>query len=291
VTGGERVDAERLFLENLPQIDGVIRFVCRRNHLSESDAEEFAAHVRLKLIEGNYDILRKFEGRSLFSTYLTTVVQRLFSQQREQMWGKWRPSAEAKRLGDKAITVERMLTRDGFTFSETVAALTSGNRPSYTRAEIDAICLRLPPRQPRPVIVSDEAAAAVATHGTPETELHSRTRNELARLAARALDSLMAKLDAEDQLILRMRFWSCRKVVDIAGALGIDQKKLYKRIDRLLANLRTELERAGVGRDAIRDILAHGSPDLEVAASADDDEGGKNGTASLSSAGRGTRRR
>jgi RNA polymerase sigma factor for flagellar operon FliA len=269
------VDAERLFLENLPQIDGVIRFVCRRNHLSESDAEEFAAHVRLKLIEGDYDILRKFEGRSLFSTYLTTVVQRLFSQQREQMWGKWRPSAEAKRLGDKAITLERMLTRDGFTFSESVAALTSGENPLFTRPEIEAIRLRLPPRQPRPVIVSDEAAQAVATNGTPATDLDGQSRNELARCAVRALDSLMAKLDAEDQLILRMRFWSCRKVVDIAGALGIDQKKLYKRIERLLASLRTELERAGVGREAIRDVLAHGSPDLALASWADDDGEGK----------------
>jgi RNA polymerase sigma factor for flagellar operon FliA len=269
------VDAERLFLENLPLIDGVIGFVCRRNHLSESDAEEFAAHVRLKLIEGDYDVLRKFEGRSSFSTYLTTVVQRLFFQQRVQMWGKWRPSAEAKRLGDKAITLERMLTRDGFTFSETVAALTSGDRPSYTRAEIEAIRLRLPPRQPRPVIVSDEAAQAVATNGTPATDLDGQSRNELARCAVRALDSLMAKLDAEDQVILRMRFWSCRKVVDIARVTGIDQKKLYKRIERLLMNLRTELERAGVGREAIRDVLAHGSPDLALASWADDDGEGK----------------
>jgi RNA polymerase sigma factor (sigma-70 family) len=258
------MDAERLFLENLPLIEGVIAFVCRRNHLGDADAEEFAAHVKFKLIEGNYDVLRKFEGRSTFSTYLTTVVQRMFFQQRVQMWGKWRPSAEAKRLGDKAITLERMLTRDGLSFPECVAALTSGASPAYTRAELEAFHLRLPPRQPRPVLVSDDAAQSVASGATPEEELNGRVRSDAARAAACALDGIIAGLDAEDQLILRMRFWSCRKVADIARGTGIDQKKLYKRLEKLLATLRSALERSGVDREAVLDILAHGGHDVAL---------------------------
>src|SRR5437762_8206155 len=117
---------EQFFLANLRQIERIIAFVSRRNHLRPADGEEFAAHVKLKLIEANYAVLRKFEGRSTFSTYMTTVIQRLFFQYRVQMWGKWRPSAEARRMGDKGITLERLLTRDGYTFNEVVEILTTG---------------------------------------------------------------------------------------------------------------------------------------------------------------------
>lgn len=259
------MDAERLFLDNLSLIEGVIAFVCRRNHLSDSDGEEFRAHVQLKLIEGDYDILRKFEGRSTFTTYLTTVVQRMFFQQRVQMWGKWRPSAEAKRLGDKAVTLERMLTRDGYTFAECVAALTTGSPPPYTRAELEAIHLRLPARQPRPVMVSDDAAQTVAAGATPEEELWGQSRRDSARAAACTLDDLIGAMGAEDQLILRMRFWGSRKVADIARGTGIDQKKLYKRLEKLLAVLRGGLERSGVDREIIREILVHGGQDVSLA--------------------------
>ena len=150
------MDPEELFLSNLDAIERAIAYVCHRNHLNPQDAEEFNSEVKTKLIEGNYAVLRKFEGRSAFSTYMTTVIQRLYFQWRVQMWGKWRPSAEAKRLGEKAITLERLLTRDGFTYGEALETLTTGTR-AYTREEVEAIYLRLPERQPRPVLVPSVA--------------------------------------------------------------------------------------------------------------------------------------
>src|SRR5437016_9773382 len=151
------MDPQELFLSNLDAIDRAIRYVCHRNHLAPQDAEELNSEVKAKLIDGNYAIIRKFEGRSAFSTYMTTVIQRLYFQWRVQMWGKWRPSAEAKRLGEKAITLERLLTRDGFTYREAMETLTTGTA-AYSRDEIEAIYLRLPSRQPRPVLVPAVAA-------------------------------------------------------------------------------------------------------------------------------------
>src|SRR5207302_5074667 len=141
-------------LSNLDAIDRAIAYVCHRNHLSPQEGEEFNSEVKTKLIEGNYAVLRKFEGRSSFSTYMTTVIQRLFFQYRVQMWGKWRPSAEAKRMGDKGITLERLLTRDGYTFGEVVEVLTTGAEPAFTRVELERMYIRLPSRMPRPVLVS-----------------------------------------------------------------------------------------------------------------------------------------
>jgi RNA polymerase sigma factor for flagellar operon FliA len=254
------MDPQELFLSNLDAIDRAIAYVCHRNHLSAQDGEELGSEVKTKLIEGNYAVLRKFEGRSSFSTYLTTVIQRLYFQWRVQMWGKWRPSAEAKRLGEKAITLERMLTRDGFTYSEALETLTTGTR-AYTREEVEALYLRLPERQPRPVLVSSMTPEQAPTVDA-ERELFAVERRRTARAAAAAIDEAMEGMDPEEQIIIRMRFWNGRKVPDIATALHTDAKRLYKKIDRLLETLRAALEKAGLGREAIAELLERADHEL-----------------------------
>jgi RNA polymerase sigma factor (sigma-70 family) len=259
------MDVEQFFLAHLREIEHILAFVCRRNHLDAHEAEEFGAHTKLKLIDANYAILRKFEGRSLFTTYLTTVIQRLFFQYRVQLWGKWRPSAEAKRMGDKGVTLERLLTRDGYTFAEAVETLTGGPDAVFTLAELEAMFVRLPPRMPRPMLVSDINAADVAGDGLDPSELlFKEEREQTARCAAAALDKAIGALDPEDHIILRMRFASGMKVPDIARALGLDMKKLYKRIEKLLLRLRSALEAAGLHRDAIDDLLTHGDQEVRL---------------------------
>jgi RNA polymerase sigma factor for flagellar operon FliA len=251
------MNPEERFLANVPAIERIASFYCRRMHMSEADTEDFVSYVKVELIEGDYEIIRKFEGRSSFPTYLTTVMHRLFYQYRVKEWGKWRPSAEAKRLGETAITLEKLMTRDGLTFSE--AARRMDDRPL---AELEAIHLRLPPRQPRPVLVSDEGVAEVSV--TTEDTLEIRDREKTARTAAHALDEAIATFDPEDRLILQLRFWHARRVADIAADLHLDQKKTYKRIDKLLFKLRAALERAGVSREVVEDLLTHGDQEISM---------------------------
>jgi len=258
------MEPEKLFVQNLDLINRIVSFVCRRNHLDGGESDEFASHVRFKLLEDGYSVIRKFEGRSSLSTYLTTVIQRLFYQYRVQLWGKWRPSAEAKRLGPKAITLERMLTRDDYTLSETISILTTGSGPLYTRAEIESLYVRLPARQPRPVLVTDSAVPEMVAPVAADDGVMQHHRECTARAAAQAMDEAMQSMDAEDRLILKMRFWHAKKVADIATALHIDQKKLYKRIDRLIGVLREALLRAGISRDDIGDLLAHADHSLTL---------------------------
>ena len=246
---------EDLFLENLDLIDKIVGSICRRSHVSPTDAEDLKSHVRFKLIEGNYAIIRKFEGRSSFGTYLTTVVERLHNQFRVQMWGKWRPSAVAKRMGDKGIAIERLLTRDGFTYSEVLEILTTGAEPVFTRREIEAIYARLPARQPRPVLVAESATHDIASNEHTDDALLGEERRHAARKAYSIIDDAAEGLSPEDRAILRMRFANALKVPEIAIALSVDAKKLYKRIDRLLDNLRVALEHAGVSRRIVDDIL------------------------------------
>jgi RNA polymerase sigma factor for flagellar operon FliA len=259
------MSAEERFLSNLPLIERIAASVCRRNHFDANEAEEFAAHVKFKLIDANYAIIRKFESRSTFSTYLTTVISRMFFQYRVQLWGKWRPSAEAKRLGDKGITLERMLTRDGYTLDEAVEILTTGVA-RFTRAEIDRLYARLPTRYPRMVLVSGPHIADAATPQVePDDRFVRRERRRLARTAGEIVDQSIGRFSSEDQLILRMRFSNARKVSEIARILGLDQKKVYKRIDRMLVSMRRDLEKAGIERGAIAELFARGDQELMIA--------------------------
>ena len=250
---------EDTYLLHLRTIERIAAFVARRHHLEVSEAEEFVQEVRVRLLDAAYAIIRKFEGRSSFSTYLTTVIGRLFHQWRVERWGKWRPSAEAKRLGEKAITLERLMSRDGFTFSEAVRILTTPEGSKYTVSELEAIYLRLPPRNPRPVIVSEETVPDVMTVEADAYErLESEERAHARRRALQIVDDVMSGMDAEDRLILQLRFWDCQSVPDIARTLHLDQKKLYKRFDRLFLVLRRALEDAGVHPADISGLLGGG---------------------------------
>jgi RNA polymerase sigma factor (sigma-70 family) len=253
-----------VFEQHLDEINRIVAYVCKRNHLAPQDCDDFRQQVHLKLLEDDCAVLGKFEGRSSLSTYLTTVIQRIFSQHRVHLWGKWRPSAEAKRLGDKAITIERMTTRDDYTLHETINILTTHAGATFTRAQIEALYVRLPPRQPRPILVADNAIPEVESAGAADDDVMQKHREYTARAMAKAMEPAIEKMDPEDRVILKMRFWHAAKVPDIAAALHLDQKKLYKRIEKLSATLGETLQRAGFGRDDAAELLAHGDHNLTL---------------------------
>jgi RNA polymerase sigma factor for flagellar operon FliA len=259
------MSAEDTYLEHLRTIERIAAFVARKSHLNGDECTEFTQEVRVRLLEDDYAVIRKFEGRSSFSTYLTTVIMRLFHQWRVEQWGKWRPSAEAKRLGDKAITLERLLTRDGFTLQEAVKVLTTPGGSQYTVAELEAIYVRLPLRNPRPILVSDDLLPdAIAVDGDAGDRLESRERARTARHAAVTMDDLLGHMDAEDRLILQMRFWEALKVPEIARTLHIEQKKLYKRLEKLFGTLRRGLESAGVSKRDVGTLLSRADQEISL---------------------------
>lgn len=255
---------EERYLEYLKTIERIAAYVARRNHLNPSDVEEFVQETRVRLFEHDYDIIRKFEERSSFETYLNTVIRRLFQEWRTKQWGKWRPSAEAKRLGDKAIHLERLLSRDGLTWSEAKGMLTTGSSP-YTVSELEAIYVRLPPRMPRTTMVADDTVPdTISVEPDAFDRLEADDRTRVLRQGLQKMDEVIQTMDPEDRLILQMRFWDHRRVPDIARALNLDQKKLYKRLDRLYVPLRRALESAGVSKEDIARLLVHGDEEIHL---------------------------
>src|SRR6476661_705108 len=100
------MDAEELFRQHLPAIGQIAESICRRNGVGHHDAEDFASDIRLKLCEDDFAVIRKFKGKSSFTTYLTVVMNKRFLDRQRQAWGKWSPSSQARRLGPVAMLLE-----------------------------------------------------------------------------------------------------------------------------------------------------------------------------------------
>ena len=240
------VDLEAIYLANRTAIEQAIRNVCRRQRLSAADGEEFASVVHLRLITDEYAVLRKFEGRSSLRTYLITVVTHVYLDWRNARWGKWRPSEGAKRKGALAVQLERLLTRDGLGFEEACEVLRTNHGVTETRESLETVAAALTPRAPRRFVAEDTLNDYPDTAGFPDAVLEQREAAAAARGAVALLSEATARLPPEDHLILKMRFHDGFSIADIARFLNLDQKGLYRRIDRLLADLRTSLQGAGL---------------------------------------------
>ncbi|HEX5757906.1 MAG TPA: sigma-70 family RNA polymerase sigma factor [Thermoanaerobaculia bacterium] len=245
---------DALFLNHLPQIEAIAAYVCRRYNCGTDEAEEFSAHVKAKLVADDYAILGKFQGKSRFETYLTTVITHLFLDWRNHLWGKWRPSAEAKRLGPVAVKLEE-LERDGLTFEESCEVLRTNHKVVLSRLELADLAAKLPPRVPRRMEGEDRLEGLAAAEPGPDERALAGELQEQRRRVWVALGKELGRLAAEDRLILKMRYEKDLKVVDIARALHVEAKPLYRRIERLERELRSALERQGIGRDAAREVL------------------------------------
>src|SRR5262245_8565405 len=101
-----------LFEEHRDLIEKTIAAVCREKGLGREEAEDFGQTVRLKFLEDDCAVLRKYRGQAALGTYLWTIVKRHLLDLRNAEWGRWRPSAEARRLGRAAERLELLLVRD-----------------------------------------------------------------------------------------------------------------------------------------------------------------------------------
>jgi RNA polymerase sigma factor (sigma-70 family) len=244
------MDAERLFLENLALIDRLVAATCRRNRMSAEETEDFGSSLKLKLIANDYEVLRAFEGRCSLGGYLTAVVQRAFVDHRNHLWGRWRPCAEAKRLGPLAVRLDTLLNRDGLTLEEVCAGATPDER-----AEMDRLAARLPVRLRRHVGGDDGLERTPSRDSTPEALLLERERESARERLEEALAEAVGQLRDEDRLVLQLRLYDGISLVAIARSMRLDAKQLYRRWETMLRHLRTALERRGCDAAQVAMVL------------------------------------
>jgi RNA polymerase sigma factor (sigma-70 family) len=261
---------QQLFEAELGTLEHVLGYVQRRHHLPSSEAADFGSFVKLKLIENDYAVLRQFTGRSSLRTYLCVVVQRLLIDYRTHAWGKWRPSAEARRAGPIAILLDRLLTRDGHTFEEACEILITNHRVSMNRNELERLAARLPARASRRFEPEDTLESMSNGSPSAEHQVMGADRGKLAGRLGRQLHDSVGRLPVRDRLVLKLRFEDGCTAKDIAAVLGVTERGVYTQIDRLLRELRRTMEKQGFSTSEVKDVLEDpaafigGSGTLEV---------------------------
>lgn len=247
---------EALFLDNLSLIDRVSGAMARRQGLGSDESEDFAAWVRLRLIEDDFAILRKFRGESSISTYLTVVISMLARDHRVQVQGRWRPSAEALRRGDIAVRLEHLVYRKGYKLGEAIQQLRTSGVAEQTDHELTVLFKKLPFRDPlRPAfggaaLLEELASSDDAESSVVRSEYHQTRERILA-----AVRQFMASLPSDQHVMLHMKFWEGLSVADIARGLHTEQKPLYRMMEKLLTRLRTTLVAEGITPEHLHEMF------------------------------------
>jgi RNA polymerase sigma factor (sigma-70 family) len=235
------MDAEQLFLDNLPLVDRILASTARRHRLTKEEAEDFASVVKLKLIANDYEVLRTFEGRSSLGGFLVAVVQRAYIDHCNHLWGKWRPSAEARRLGPLAVRLDTLLHRDGLTLEEACARAAPEEREPMRQ-----LAARLPQRVRRRIDGEEKLGSLPAAGGSPEGDLLEREREAAAGRLQQALAQAVERLGADDRLLLQLRLYEGVSLVSVARSFGHEPRQVYRRWETLIGTLRKSLEKGGL---------------------------------------------
>jgi RNA polymerase sigma factor for flagellar operon FliA len=244
---------KELFLENLKYIETVIAHCSK--HFSPQDAEDFGSHVKLKLIEDDYAVIRKFRGDkdATLKTFLAVAINHMLLDYRDHLWGKHHASAEAKRLGDVAIRLERLMVRDRYSFEEASEILRTNHGVEMSVAELADLRAKLPYRVPRQIVGDEPLQYESSPELPPDRALLEREREAGCRRLYMKLKFALDTLSTDDHLLLKM--WIKLPIADIARILKVEQKPLYRRMTKILSTLGKTLERQGVRREDIKSLL------------------------------------
>lgn len=248
---------------HLALIERAIRRVCRDARIEGEDANDFDSSVKLALLANDGAILQKHEGRASLATYITVVIRRLLVDQLRTE-GRWYASAEAKRRGDAAILLDRLLHRDHRPFEEAAVIVTS-RHPQVSAAQLRVIAASLPQRAARPRLVGlgEHDDERFASQASADDRLLEHDLEERSAFTSRVVSGALAAMTPEDRVVLRLRYGKGASIADIARALGVAQRPLYRRVEALLAQLRDTLQHAGLDAASVTDLIGGTGPELE----------------------------
>ncbi|MEM8995822.1 MAG: hypothetical protein AAGF23_13630, partial [Acidobacteriota bacterium] len=205
----------------------------RRRGIPEAEAEDFAAWAVCRLLARDGAILEACRNTRRVRTYLKSVIHNLLKDYRNRVWGKWRASATATKLGATAMELERLHQRDGFSLHEAMNSLQFNQNCRETRAELEALAGLLPQRHARRLISLDE----LKVHHVQQVQRPRRTgsrewRERSQDLVFEKLTAALDRLHHRDAEILRSHYIGGESLASIARQYDLDQRALYSRRDR-----------------------------------------------------------
>lgn len=244
---------EQLFLSHLTLIEEIAEHAGRWAKFRPEDCEDFVSWVKIRLMEDDYRVFRQFQQRANLKTFLNVVIRNLARDYRNSLLGKWRPSAEVERLGKVAVRLQTLMVRDGYSFSEACEILRTNEKVEISMAELEDLAAKLPDRMGRHMVGEDGLQGEAAKDPRPDQRALEHERDGKGRRVYGQLHRALATLSAEDRLLVKMRMRF--SVADIARARNLNQKALYRRLDKIFKTLRKALEREGVRREDVKEIL------------------------------------
>jgi RNA polymerase sigma factor (sigma-70 family) len=214
------------------------------------------------MLERDCAVLRQFTGASQLKSYLSVVVQHLFIDFRRQRWGVWRPSTEARRAGSPGIRLDTLINRDQVPLEEAIEQLRANEGVALSAEQLREIADRLPRRPPRRAQGAETAPepavpAALAVERLALADVRARRASALRA----ALRDALSHCADEDAVILRLHFLQGLTIARVAAMLGLAQKPLYRRVERLLRDLKGRLESAGFAANEVAELI--GDPAFE----------------------------
>lgn len=235
-----------------------------------------------KISENDWRLLDGYTGRAQPGTYLTAVFSRLLEDYARARYGRPRPPAWLRRMGELWQRVYRMLCLERVEPEAIVDSVAHGGGPprADVRRTIATIRARIPDcgQSRGEIAMADPAEAREETDAAdPEAELareeladllralaallnatastarEPRDFGVLAEAALPAVDSLRGalQLDDEERLVLRLLYQDNRSVTDVARALHLPEHVVRRRRDRAVARLREALRAAGIGPELL----------------------------------------
>ncbi len=239
----------QLYESQAELIEQILAFTCRRRGLRPPASEDFASWTRIKLLEDGCGRLRKWAGQSQLSTFLVSVVQRLYLDWQNHERGKWRPSAKAKSLGREGCWLDQLIHRDGLGADAAVEELKQNRRVELSRRQLHRMAAGLPAHPPRRQVGEEPLAFHSAAGPNPEQQMLAEERQSQRAGLLRALAELRTELPIEDGLILRLRYEEGFQVKQIAARLGSEVRPLYRRLEWLKKRLQKALQELGYSGD------------------------------------------
>jgi len=247
-------DPEGVLAWQLPRLGDIANFVGRHFRLERGQVEDLRSQIQLKLVENDYAALRAYKGEARIGTYLVVFAQRVAQDFRDRIGGKWRPSAEARRMGPPAIEWDAARTRDGLSFDQSLARL-QARFPEIPRESFEEIDLRIPERTRRRFEGEETVGSLPARDPLPDERLEKRQDQAAKRRLIAMMREMLAEIPAQDRLLTRLKGESGLKVSEIARGHGFDQKQLYRRWNGLCGELRRRLEARGISAEEVAAAL------------------------------------
>lgn len=261
-TARTTAECEKLLLDNLEHFNSAIARLGREARLEQDDIDELKSFCLVRLVSNDYSILRSYSGSCRFTSYLGAVLRNLLRDFRNSIWGKWRPSASAKRLGLVAIEYERLTHRDGLLHHEATQILRSRLPSEAACAHLEALPTLLPARLSRTVeALEDQADPRVPD---PDARIELRPGMRPARIRQELVDALQA-LPTNERRILALHFIKGLSLAEISRQQRLQQRALYTLRGRSLKTVKQTLQGRGITWEQIENYLHRADDDLGLA--------------------------